>query len=365
LSIALGGYCRANVRVGRFDPAPHHEPQPLTNPRPSSHTAQEMFDQRVMFHGPRFQGIGGLGPTADDGIRGEFTHLETPGSLLDNLGKIVAYWVIEQRSLGESPLPIGVERIRFFGPDPAPGTAIGCDVQIVELQDNLVRADGELVLPDGTVWCRVDGWSSHIFHLDELMEPIYHETGRSYVTEPQDGGWNVVLERWPTGAGRDLTARRFLSRPEREVYETMNLLEQRRWLIDVIAAKDTVRRWLNDRFDRPSYPVEIRLEPDGDRRFRAVGAVIPEGHDPRITVSSVPWLAVAVLGDGHHRDIEAREVPEGADPAAVADEAAAVLQARAPTATVARTPLVTDIRPSRIEVVVVPPFAVAWTTDDA
>jgi hypothetical protein len=361
LSLALGTYCRVNVRVGAYAPAPRHVERPLTNPRPSSHTPEEMFAQRVMFHGPLFQGITALGPTADDGMGAVFEHLETPGSLLDNLGKIIAYYVIEQRSLGESPLPIGVQRITFFGPDPAPGTEIGCDVRILELQDSQVRADGELVLPDGTVWCRVEGWTSMVFHLDELMEPIYHRTGRSYATEPQAGGWNVVIERWPTGAGRDLTARRFLARAEREQYESMNLLEQRRWLIDVAAAKDTVRRWLGDELDRPSFPVEIGLVPEGENRYRAVGDVIPAGHEPCVTVSSLQWLSVAVLGDGRYRDIEAREVPEGADPDAVAAEAAAAIEARNPGASVSRTTAAPDIVPSRIEVIVIPTFVVAWT----
>jgi len=361
LSLALGTFCRVNVRVGAYAPAPRHVERPLTNPRPSSHTPEEMFGQRVMFHGPLFQGITALGPTADDGMGAVFEHLPTPGSLLDNLGKIIAYYVIEQRSLGESPLPIGVGRITFFGPDPAPGTGIRCDVRILELQDSQVRADGELVLPDGTVWCRVEGWTSMVFHLDELMEPIYHRTGHSYAAEPQPGGWTVVIERWPTGAGRDLTARRFLARAERERYEAMNLLEQRRWLIDVAAAKDTVRRWLNDEFDLPSFPVEIGLVPEGENRFRAVGDVIPAGHSPCVTVSSLQWLSVAVLGAGRYRDIEAREVPAGADPDTVAAEAAAAVAARNPGATVESTTAAPDIVPSRIEVIVIPRFVVAWT----
>ena len=364
LSLALGGYCRANLRFGRFEPAPRYDERPLTNPRPTRHTAQEMFEHRVMFHGPRFQGITALGPAGDDGILGDFHNLATPGSLLDNLGKLVAYWVIDQRSLGESPLPIGVDRIRLFGPLPAPGIGLRCDVRIVELQESLVRADGVIVRPDGSLWCRVEGWTSHVFHLDPIMEPIYRATSRHYAAEPQPGGWSVVVERWPTGAGRDLTARRFLARAEREVYEQLNLLEQRRWLIDVVAAKDAVRRWLAETFGIPSFPVEIGLVPEGERRYRAVSRLIPPGHDARVTVSSLPWLAVAIVGDGEYRDIEAREVPDGASAAAQAGAAAAAVRERNPDADVASVTTVEAITPSTIEVVVVPRFAVAWTASD-
>ena len=360
LSVALGGFCRANIRVGDYRPAPRHDLPPITNPHTTKLDAQELFDSWVMFHGPMFQGINTLGPTGDDGILGEFHNLDTPGSLLDNLGKIIAYWVIEQRNLGESPLPIGVDRIEFFGPLPPPGIDLHCDVRILELQPELVRADGVIVLPDGNVWCKVEGWMSNVFHIDQVMQPIYHRTEHSYAAEPQPGGWNVVIERWPTGAGRDLTARRFLTRSERAQYEGKNLLEQRRWLIDVIAAKDSVRRWLGER-DIPAYPVEIALEPEGEHRFRARSPLIPEGHDLHVTVSSLHWLAVGVVGDGAYLDIEAREVVEGADPALVAQEAVAAVQSRNPGAAVEVVDRVDAITPSNIDVVVIPRFAVAWT----
>jgi hypothetical protein len=302
-----------------------------------------------------------LGPTADDGIHGEFHHLATPGSLLDNFGKIVAYWVIDQRNLGESPLPIGVERIEYFGPNPPPGLDVRCEVRIVEQQPHLVRADGVLVLPDGQIWCRVTGWTSNVFHLDPVMEPIYHRAGRNYAAEPHPGGWNVVIERWPTGAGRDLTAKRFLCRAERAHYERLNLLEQRRWLIDTIAAKDSVRRWLGQRYDIGAFPVEVTLTPDGPRHYRAASALIPDGHDLRVTVSSLDWLAVAIVGDGTYHDIEARIVADDVDPDQVAAAAAATIRARNPGAVATSVAAVDTITPSNIDVVVIPHLAVAWT----
>ena len=361
LNVALGPYCRANIRVGSFRPAPRHEPRPLADGHPTKVTAEEMFAKRIMFHGPRFQGIDTLGPTGDDGILAGFRHLDTPGSLLDNLGKIIAYWVIEQRNAGESPLPIGVDRIELFGPPVTPGVDVHCDVRIRELQLDLVKADGVLVLPDGRVWCRVEGWMSNVFHIDQVMEPVYHETTTRYADEPQPGGWSAVVERWPTGAGRDLTSRRFLSRADRELYAGMNLLEQRRWLIDVVTAKEAVRRWLGERFGIPVYPVQVTLVADGPHRYRAVCPLIPEGHDLRITVSTLNWLAVAVMGDGEYRDIEAREVVDGADPDVVAQEAAEAVRARNPGAEVRCVPEAPNVTPSSIAIVVIPRFAVAWT----
>jgi malonyl CoA-acyl carrier protein transacylase len=365
LAMMLGRSCRANVRLGSYPDAPQPELAPLDNPRVPDHNAEEMFSQRVMFHGPRFWGITSLGPIGTNGMAAEFHHLTTPGSLLDNLGKIIAYWVMGTRGMGEAALPIEVQKIEFFGPDPAPGTAIWCDIRIVKLEEHGVTADGELVLPDGTVWCRVSRWTSIVFHRDELMEAVHYAPTTRYATEPQPGGWSVALERWPSGPGRELTARRYMTRAERESFSQLNLVQQRRRLIDTVAAKDSVRQWLWDTYQTPAYPVEISLEDDGEQRYRASSRLIPEGHDLRIAVSRVDWLAVAMLTDGRYGDIEARLIPADAEPRQVGNEAADAVASRNVHVPVEFVAPVTTVAPSRIEVVEVPQFAVAWTQQPA
>jgi hypothetical protein len=314
-----------------------------------------------MFHGPGFQGVTAMGPVGDDGLLGDFTALATPGSLLDDLGKLIAYWAIDRAGIGEAALPTGVASVELFGPKPHDGRPVHCDIRVVEVQRDLIRADGVLVLEDGTLLARVRGWTSILFHLDELMAPMHHDAGRHDVTEPQPGGWYVVRERWPTGPARDLTARRFLSRPERAEYARLNLAAQRRWLLDTIAAKDAVRRWLRDRFGVGSFPVEVTLVPAGERRFRVACGRIPAGHDPRVTLCPLGWITVAVLGDGEFRDIEARLVSDAGGPAAAAEQAAATVAERNPGAPVSSVERPVNVVPSRLEVPDPPPYAVAWT----
>jgi malonyl CoA-acyl carrier protein transacylase len=361
LAIALGPYCRANVRVGTFPARPRYQAPPLVNPRPTRHTAREMFDQRLMFHGPGFQGVTAMGPVGDDGLLGDFAALATPGSLLDDLGKLIAYWAIDRAGIGEAALPSGVASVELFGPKPSDGRPVHCDIRVVEVQRDLVRADGVLVLEDGTLLARVRGWTSILFHLDELMEPLHHGAGRHDVSEPQPGGWSVVRERWPTGPARDLTARRYLSRPERTSYARLNLAEQRRWLLDTIAAKDAVRHWLRDRFDAECFPVEVTLVPEGPHRYRVACGRIPAGHDPRVTLCPLGWVTVAILGDGAFRDIEARLVSDAGGPAEAARQATAAVAARNPGAAVDSVQGPTNVVPSRLEVPDPPAFAVAWT----
>ena len=204
------------------------------------------------------------------------------------------------------------------------------------------------------------GWTSILFHLDELMEPLHHAPGRCDVAEAQPGGWYVVRERWPTGPARDLTSRRYLGREDRARYEQLNLLEQRRCVLEMITAKDAVRHWLRDSFGIDSFPVEVTVVPDGDRRYRVQCAQVPEGHDPRVTLSSFNWVAVAVVGDGEFRDIEAVPVDDGGDAEATAVLAAEIVAARNPGADVPAWPSASNDIPSSLEVPD-PAFAVAWT----
>ena len=182
------------------------------------------------------------------------------------------------------------------------------------------------------------------------------------MAEAQPGGWYVVRERWPTGPARDLTARRYLYRAERAHYATMNLLEQRRWLLDVIAAKDAVRHWLRDTFGIACFPVEVTLVPDGDAALpRACAPGCPAGHDPRVTLCPLNWVAVAVVGDGGFRDIEAvarRRSRRQRRPPPGRRGGVAARNPGAPVSQVERP--VVDV-PSRLEVPPPPPFAVAWT----
>jgi hypothetical protein len=139
-------------------------------------------------------------------------------------------------------------------------------------------------------------------------------------------------------------------------------------MMECVAAKDAARHWLGQTLGVPSFPVEITLVPDGTRRFRVESHLIPDGHDLRVTLSSLPMtpdtlaVTVAVIGEGEYRDIEARRVRAGADPDAVAAEAAGAVAARNPGARVARVPRPENDIPSTLaDVPDPPPFAVAWT----
>jgi phosphopantetheinyl transferase (holo-ACP synthase) len=311
IGVAFTGHSRATVHLADSFPAPplRHRRHRLSNQRETRYGAEELFARRLMFHGPRYQGIVALGPIGDDGIQGQVEALAARGSLLDNVGKLVAYWVMEHRGWGESAFPIGIDRIDYFGGHPAPGTVMSATVRIEELTEDRVRATAEVMNPDATLWCRVNGWTAHIFHSDEIVAKVLRYPEHNGISEPQPEGWVLVRERWSSGAARELVARRYLSRGEREVYERQNLRAQRAWLLGRIAVKDAVRRWLADRGERMVFPVEIEVGND-DHGAPFVRSRRLDGHDLRVSLAHAEWAAAAIVAEGRAVGIDLAEVRE-------------------------------------------------------
>jgi len=126
IEVAIVGYMKAKAIIDRQYPssAKHFESSPgsvperrslpagttrFENQRNAVVDARELYEDRWMFHGPAYQGVERLGPIADNGICG---HLKVPGgkgALLDSMGQLAGYWVMEQDS-DCLAMPISVDK---------------------------------------------------------------------------------------------------------------------------------------------------------------------------------------------------------------------------------------------------------------
>ncbi|CAM3294468.1 beta-ketoacyl synthase N-terminal-like domain-containing protein [Kibdelosporangium persicum] len=303
---------RVRVRVGdfaeglvRFDAAyPKPEDRtypPLRAPRPAPVKASELYDAGWMFHGPRFAGVSEITTLAENGITGVLTVLPAPGALLDCAGQLIGHWMQVSRNVDQTVLPTGIGAVRYYGPDPEPGTRIACHAWIREVTAEFMRADAELRTEDGGLWCRIDGWTTRRFTTDDRIWQVKLRPGHNTLAEPQDGGWVLVTEKWADdSAARELMARRYLTADERAGYNLLDLRTRRQWLLRRIAAKDAVRRWLWNRGAGAIFPAELTVADNGTE-VQVRGAFAT----PRVSVAhcadpgkpSAPGCAVAVAGE--------------------------------------------------------------------
>ncbi|GAA2834948.1 type I polyketide synthase [Crossiella cryophila] len=267
-------------------------------------TARQLYDERFMFHGPLYQGVTSLEAIGEHHIRGVITVPGGPGALLDNVGQVFGYWIMENVTEKRVVFPMSMDRIRFFGPEPEPGTPLDCLVKITQLDETFFGGAMQLVHA-GQVWCEIDTWIDRRFASNENTKKMERFPEHSRLSERRDAGFLVVWERWPDVASRDLMMRIYLNAAERAEYDTTSPRVRRQWLLGRMAIKDAVRQHLWDDGAGPMFPVELTVTGEATVRGR--------NPLPSLTVSTAQEGQVGVA---HVRD---GEVPTGIDVRKVAD----------------------------------------------
>jgi len=291
VDVVIDGYTRGTVVLAdRYQPAPAADRTPLTGERPVAFTADRMYVDRWMFHGPAFHGVAELGPVADDGIRGVLRTPEATGALLDNAGQLMGLWIMLTTSTDRLAFPGSIDAIDLFGPHPAPGAELGCTVRVTAVGETEVAANLELHA-DGRVWARITSWKDRRFGTDERTWPVFQAAERNLISEEQPGGWFLARERWRDSATRELIMRRYLGEAERAEYQRQNPRGQRQWLLGRIAVKDAVRAWHGGTL----FPVEITVGNDASGRPFVTG---PFPEAPVVSLAHTGQLAVAAVTPG-------------------------------------------------------------------
>jgi len=268
--VRIEGYASGFVLLaGGYPPAPPPATEPLRDEKPAPITATELYAGRWMFHGPRFAGVTDIATLAADGITGTVISLPARGGLLDSAGQLIGHWMQVSATVDRTVLPTGIRAIRFYSPQPPAGHRLDYTAWIREVTDTEMRADAELRTTDGQpggggVWCRIESWNTRRFATDDAIWQMKFAPGRTALSRRSPDGWNVLRERWPDTASREMTMRLYLNAAERDQYQRLNPLQQRRWLLGRIVTKDAVRRWLWDRGAGPLYPAELTVEDTGD-----------------------------------------------------------------------------------------------------
>ncbi|HEY4377127.1 MAG TPA: acyltransferase domain-containing protein, partial [Acidimicrobiales bacterium] len=306
---SIDRHARAVVRLAAsYPPPPEPAARPVEGEIPMPVTVERLYAERHLFHGPEYQGIRSFSAFGTDGVAGRLESQRAPGALLDNAGQLFGFWMASRVDRDRLVLPTSIDRIAFYGPHPAPGTAVDCVVNVTALEDQLVRADLELTV-DGVVWCRIEGWEDRRFQSDDRLFSLLRHPQRDLLAEPQPGGWVLVREGWPDSASRDVVMRRFLGQAERADYEQRNPNVQRSWLLGRIAAKDAVRHLLwtagTGSGAEPIFPVEVQVANADNGRPLVTG---PTDDDLRISIAHVTGLGVALAAMGTHVGIDVERV---------------------------------------------------------
>jgi acyl transferase domain-containing protein/phosphopantetheinyl transferase len=299
VKVTLDDYAEATVIVAPAYPQNRPavpSPPPGPQSRPSPIDAHTLYAERWMFHGPQYQCITHLGPVWDAGISGVIETGAAPGSLLDNAGQILGFWVMQDQEKDRFAMPVGVERLRFFGPHPAPGEKVSCDVRIRLMDAQRVVADLVLSVA-GQTWCAIEGWEDRRFTTDTRLWNALVWPEKNPLAQPYGPVW-MFRDIYRSAPTREQLYRRYLCERERADHDAQPPRGQRAHLAGRIAAKDAVRALLAQGGPLGRFPAEVQLTtlPSGQPKVTA-----PVGVDVRVSIAHKGDVAVAMAALG--RDV--------------------------------------------------------------
>jgi len=243
--VEIAGYFKARVTVADDYPKPDlPAPQPLQASRVTAVNAEELYREGWMFHGPAYQGVAAFDGIGDNGIDGTLRVPAGKGALLDNMGQLAGYWVMEQPS-DCLAMPIGVDRIRFFAPDPKPGELTQAQVRIRQLDALNCVSDHQLHNLQGQLCIAIDGWRTRRYQMDKTFWEASRKLSHHQASQSVPPNVALFDDRYDTAILRDYLSRRYLTTSEREIYDNLPPRHRRQWLAGRVAAKDAVRAWLH------------------------------------------------------------------------------------------------------------------------
>ncbi|NNN21433.1 MAG: 4'-phosphopantetheinyl transferase superfamily protein [Acidimicrobiales bacterium] len=296
VKLSLEGYAKGIVEISDTYPIP---PTPslgdLVSPKPSPQNAKELYSERWMFHGPKYQGVKEIGLIGSNGIEAVITRQSGPGSLLDAAGQLVGYWIEVMESVNQMALPSTIGSISVFGPEPEIGEELRCSLRVTELEIDHVTADIEII-KDNKVWCLIKDWVDHRFtsNPDLFFNFLYPED--HFVSKVIDGDFSIVHEIWRDSATRELVMRNHTCANERMEYEDKNPKAQRQWLLGRVVAKEAVRTVVSKQIGRDIYPAEIEIS-HLETGAPYVKSAIPEAESLSISIAHKDELDVAIVDD--------------------------------------------------------------------
>ncbi|MGH3929980.1 MAG: polyketide synthase dehydratase domain-containing protein, partial [Pseudonocardiaceae bacterium] len=314
-----------------YPTSPAHTPLALHAERPYEQGSTGLYSSGRMFHGPRFQGVVSLDRWGEDGTEATLqtlpTHnlfastpdptLLTDPALLDAAGQLVGFWALEHLSDGFTGFPFALEELRLFDASPAPGTPVRGLARIAFMSARHVRADIDLVGPDGHLLARLVGWTDHCLDLPESLSQTMNSCPRDAAL---GAPWKALIDGLPAtetfvcwridelGPGalaahgqlpQRILAPWILSRRERVTWTSLAGSEQFRsqWLLGRAAAKEAVRAVLCDAVALDLYPADIGIVADERGNLRADGSwALHVESTPLVSLAHCDGVVVAIAG---------------------------------------------------------------------
>ncbi len=321
----------------------------LSDERPCPLGMRDLYQPgRMLFHGPAFQAVASGDRLGRQSIEGRlrvlshaalFASCEEPDLVLDPVvidasTHLLGLWHLAQPDqTGRVVFPYGLGTVRFYGPRPAEGALLKCQVQVESSTDRQVMHRIDIFSAEGPLWCRLYPAQYWRFYWPQPCVRFFRHHDQQLASEPlagavpreRAGDEARLAVRWmPLARTPDLVqpviraaaARVALSPAEWQTYYTMQGPDKRRteMAFGHLAAKDCVRElWARESGQR-LFPVDLEIQHDAARRPRARYRGPERVELPAVSLSHTEGAVAAVAAYHAHVGIDIERIaPRGAD----------------------------------------------------
>ena len=273
-----------------------------------------LYDGRLMFHGPCFQGVESIDRSGQNGVTGRlrvlpagnlFRGMANPRLVLDPVvldaaGQLVGFWAAENLERGFVVFPYRLQALHVYGPKRPAGERLNCQVSLELKGNDEILSHIGIVGDDGAVWMELKGWADRRFDPPARFHKAWiapRETTISRVVEMGAGECCVLETPFTQGSAfwAELWASLVLNRSEREEFSRHRGQGELAWLRGRTAAKDAVRGFLKKRHGTELLPADVEIFEAAPGQLQVRGG---RGQaTAALAVAHAPGVTVAVAGE--------------------------------------------------------------------
>lgn len=296
-----------------------------------------------LFHGEEFQGVMELGRYGDDGIEGHMVTLPRPRLFASNpdphflydpvlldvsLHPMCAWHLDQEDQSGRILLPIGVDRISFYGPRPEPGTRFDSRATISRETSRQYTHEVDIVDENERVWCRMQGCHYWRFYLP-FRQFNFHGPKNVYMLSEE---WDI-FDRKPTSLPvpesndrirfldipddlrnptmQPIGAKVTLSETELAEFQSLDLDDDERttWLFERVTGKEAIRSLWHEEKGERLFTADVEIS-TGESGHLVTGLRKREtpADMPGISLAHSGTRMIAMASDRRHVGIEVEDI---------------------------------------------------------
>lgn len=240
---------------------------------------EELYSDRTMFHGPRMQAVASIDSVGASEITTTFELVDAHDwfsftqhpqflidpLILDNGTQLTLYFLQEHDKATNALLPFMLERLSLYAPAGKHSGQLGrARAHMRQASAVATEADIEILSPEGMVLYKFHGLSSRRICLPSQWMATVLNPATSFLSARlqefdvldvlNDGGGSIRVSRLDGSCLPDEEVARtwcldyILNPQEMPAYNKLNGMRKREWLLGRIAAKDSVRRLMKERY---------------------------------------------------------------------------------------------------------------------